>query len=280
MSDPVPNMEIEDVLSSIRRLVSTGDRLTSPPASGQEATADKLVLTPALRVDDRPEDAVVQPNDLADEAQESDRYGDAPPAPPVAEPQSAPQGAVQAEQQGAAHAEDDHGPDAAAHEPGPEGLTARVAEFERVVAAREDQWEPDGTENANDAPDPISALQWQDVEDNGDQAEDHFGEEPQQVDENEGLEPYAPEEDDAAFVAEEAPAEAPAQEVSENAFLTDEDLLDDGADAILDEETLRDLVAEIVRQELQGSLGERITRNVRKLVRREIQRALAAQELE
>ena len=48
----------------------------------------------------------------------------------------------------------------------------------------------------------------------------------------------------------------------------------------MDEESLRELVADIVRQELQGALGERITRNVRKLVRREIHRALTAQELE
>ena len=53
-----------------------------------------------------------------------------------------------------------------------------------------------------------------------------------------------------------------------------------GDDAVLDEEMLRELVSEIVRSELQGALGERITRNVRKLVRREIHRALAAQELE
>jgi len=39
-------------------------------------------------------------------------------------------------------------------------------------------------------------------------------------------------------------------------------------------------VIEIVRQELQGELGERITRNVRKLVRREIHRALLSQGLE
>lgn len=51
-------------------------------------------------------------------------------------------------------------------------------------------------------------------------------------------------------------------------------------ETVLDEETLRELVAEIVRQELQGALGERITRNVRKLVRREIQRALTSNELE
>ncbi len=43
---------------------------------------------------------------------------------------------------------------------------------------------------------------------------------------------------------------------------------------------LRDLVAEIIREELQGALGERITRNVRMLVRREINRALEARGLE
>ncbi|AXI45856.1 hypothetical protein C1J03_07310 [Sulfitobacter sp. SK012] len=51
-------------------------------------------------------------------------------------------------------------------------------------------------------------------------------------------------------------------------------------DQVLDEDALRDLVSDIVREELQGALGERITRNVRKLVRREIHRALTAQELE
>ena len=40
------------------------------------------------------------------------------------------------------------------------------------------------------------------------------------------------------------------------------------------------MVTDIVREELQGALGERITRNVRKLVRREIHRALVAQELD
>ena len=51
-------------------------------------------------------------------------------------------------------------------------------------------------------------------------------------------------------------------------------------EALIDEEALREMVSDIVRQELQGALGERITRNVRKLVRREIHRALASQELE
>ena len=62
----------------------------------------------------------------------------------------------------------------------------------------------------------------------------------------------------------------------------EEDLADFTTDdsVELDEEMLREMVADIVRQELQGALGERITRNVRKLVRREIHRALAARELE
>lgn len=85
-------------------------------------------------------------------------------------------------------------------------------------------------------------------------------------------------------------AAAPAIEEESDAFETqdgvstdpsevgalDEDVSSTLDEAILDEEALRELVGQLVRQELQGELGERITRNVRKLVRREIQIALAA----
>jgi len=60
----------------------------------------------------------------------------------------------------------------------------------------------------------------------------------------------------------------------------DEISLLDEDETVIDEEILRDMVSEMVRQELQGELGDRITRNVRKLVRREIQRALASREFE
>jgi len=39
---------------------------------------------------------------------------------------------------------------------------------------------------------------------------------------------------------------------------------------ILDEEALRGVVNDIVREELQGELGDRISRNLRKLIRQEI----------
>lgn len=49
--------------------------------------------------------------------------------------------------------------------------------------------------------------------------------------------------------------------------------------AAIDEDALRALVVEMVRQELGGELGERITQNVRKLVRREINRVLTSQDI-
>jgi hypothetical protein len=46
---------------------------------------------------------------------------------------------------------------------------------------------------------------------------------------------------------------------------------------ILDEESLRATINAIVREELQGELGDRIARNLRKLVRREVAQILEEQ---
>jgi hypothetical protein len=46
---------------------------------------------------------------------------------------------------------------------------------------------------------------------------------------------------------------------------------------ILDEESLRAVINAIVREELQGELGDPITRNLRKLVRQEIAQVLDEQ---
>lgn len=84
---------------------------------------------------------------------------------------------------------------------------------------------------------------------------------------------------DAAAPAMEAEPTAEADEARIEAEAANADIFATD-EMVLDEETLRELVTDIVRQELQGALGERITRNVRKLVRREIHRALAASELD
>lgn len=82
----------------------------------------------------------------------------------------------------------------------------------------------------------------------------------------------APERDeaDAAAGDQDSPSMGPAQSA-----LTTLDL-----QAEADAEILREIVADIVRQELQGPLGERITRSVRMLVRREINRALESRDFE
>ncbi|MGV8986673.1 MAG: hypothetical protein ACOH2H_10345 [Cypionkella sp.] len=51
-------------------------------------------------------------------------------------------------------------------------------------------------------------------------------------------------------------------------------------DNIFSEQVLRELVRDLIREQLQGDLGERITRNIRKLVKAEIARAMAVQALE
>lgn len=48
----------------------------------------------------------------------------------------------------------------------------------------------------------------------------------------------------------------------------------------LDEGQLRQIVSAMLREELQGALGTRITRNLRKLIRREVQRALMSRDLD
>ena len=381
MSDPVSNMEIEDVLSSIRRLISTDDRHAMDVVEEEDVAADKLVLTPSLRVDNAPTEPVktepesveptsedqdtsaasdaqadqdeTDPQDSSHDAQDVWQDDDTPDtsldeaeaqdAAKAAEPADEDEDEAAAQdaqadnasqeaetvvdtkpQEEATHegslketADDDAPEDDAPEDDAPvetaaeetaakeaapkdkapdfafasgrlHALTARAAEFETAVAAREDHWDPDGTtDDDNNATQLVATLPWLDHSPDEDgsaddtSADDTSADPPLSAKDTEGLDPFVPEEDDADeanFYAEDDPAPTP--KAPGNAFMAEDDLLEEGADTFLDDDALRDLVSEIVRQELQGSLGERITRNVRKLVRREIQRALAAQELE
>ena len=148
-------------------------------------------------------------------------------------------------------------------------LSAKIAALETAIGEKQDQWEPDGATGDDYAGTPVRTLHWRDQE-----AE-------------------APDSD-----VSNKQSEATVQEISkvdEQRFDTDgdqdSDLQDNdlqgndldilvGDDSIMDEESLRELVAEIVHKELQGALGERITRKVRKLVRHEIHRALTTQQLD
>lgn len=198
-------------------------------------------------------------------------------------------------------------------------LTAKIAALETAIGSIRTEFEPDeaGTDaySGTDAP----AMMWEDnveldatgtplkvvqLDETRDDETTHEGAAtvddatdasiPGPIEEN-GEELVAENADEASF----EPAMPPT--VSEQRAAVDEDLAEPAAaidkgrvdpqnepsqdeffaeDQLIDEDALRDLVSNIVRAELQGALGERITRNVRKLVRREIHRALAAQELD
>ena len=57
---------------------------------------------------------------------------------------------------------------------------------------------------------------------------------------------------------------------------------DDAAEAPvpdIDADALADMVRDLLREELQGALGERMTRNIRKMVRAEVARIFATRDL-
>lgn len=313
MSDPVTNVEIEDVLSSIRRLVSEGEKARQPSDvdarlphmpqatgaaaglakvdKGKAAAPEKLVLTPALRVagpDDLPQKPAVEvPASDEPEQDKSDRAS----------------------------------------------LEATIAELEAAVVRQDQEWEPDGSEvkapqigwrDAADTADPQDAVAEAVDSAAQDQADDavalplnldqpladfarHDDPAPAEVDTVEDLDDTSADDDASKAVAEALLSIVPEMSGQEEpsdpsvAFrhlanherdsieeLTGRSVSDDDEtlDAFLargggvDEAALRTIVMDIVREELQGPMGERITRNVRKLVRREIMRVLNAQDMD
>lgn len=77
-----------------------------------------------------------------------------------------------------------------------------------------------------------------------------------------------------------APEAAPQATAETSSSETPESKATAALDALPDEEAMRLLVGRLIREELRGELGERITRNVRKLVRREIMQLLETRSLD
>jgi hypothetical protein len=302
MSESVTNVEVEDVLSSIRRLVSDDKRPSVAVIS--EPSNDRLVLTPALRVAGNDEIADNE-TDIApaiqawsdfgaspenkDALSDSGMYDDIPALNDdedmLHDPQTEADADIRDEnddkpndhQDQEVTAEVESEPfvlDSVVETPEPEivedvavaeipiaelledqseaaffanssaTLSAKIAALETVIGKTDDQWEPDDTGDSDYSGTEAPAMMWDDAD------------------------PMATVDEDVVPVADTVADSEPQDGFSQS------------VDDILDEEALRDIVSDIVREELQGALGERITRNVRKLVRREIHRALAAQDLE
>ncbi len=270
MSDPAKSVEIEDVLSSIRRLVSEEGR-SEARSKGGATRPGKLVLTPALRVADPSgaDLAAEEPDQDIDPVREADEAS-APWTDPDATLYSAAQAAGEPVIEADEFVEEEDSPepetlaeaDVQEADPeldGDEPLSARIEVLEAVIAETEDEWEPDGVSQDAYSGTRGETMEWQ----------DHLA---------------GTEEETAQDQPSGTDAEAVFSHLGDDPEIEDE-IEDERAilspdEGYLDEESLRELVADIVREELQGALGERITRNVRKLVRREIHRALTAQEFE
>ena len=330
MSDPVTNVEIEDVLSSIRRLVSDGDKArTRDPApieadaapaqntpaddaETSESKQDKFVLTPAF--------LVVDNNTPSEEAAKADaedhQHADETAEETHDEDEWVEEISETSEPEPEADVESDEGPleltnmvwdsvndarkagiaavpgdvdveEATPQTPDRSELVATIAELEAAVSNEVEEFEPDGSEDVADF--MGETIAWPGaVARNFDDAQD--AEEAPAPEFNPDLEA-----DDTPIAFEhrtteaEQSGEVEAKDKPEavNGADTQDEYGDDDLDGLLeaggvtlDEEALRALVSEVVREELTGPLGERITRNVRKLVRREIYRILSSQEFD
>ena len=256
MTESASGSKDEDILSSIRHLVSARPGGPAAPGAG-----GRLLLTPALRVASPPDET-----------------------PCEAEP---PRVRVLS-------------------------LEERIAELEAAVGGEPADWEPDGSEDARqETPDAVpQALAAVPVPgptdpeptgaaaagpDTGEfEAAGPGQDAPQEIAED--LPGGGPERDgDTGVVRLHLAGVAPAEPTPEPATATFRSaqrgagdvpdvprgpapaIREDGS---VDEEALRQLVAAVVREELRGQFGERITRGIRRMVRREIEKALTARDLD
>ena len=325
MAGPLSSEEIEDVVSSVRRLVSNEQR---PRTLSRDLNSERLLLTPALRV--VPETSPLAPLVL-----------DAPVAEALPEPQPEPQfedaAVVVADVQPSSGsteeltpAQEDSLAIALAMDIDPEPLASEgdlssAALLENSLdpadvteAEWEDEiWAEPGVVSLGEAAlaaeeaEVLAVPTQDDAELAADEAAASWDQTPSEWVEDEPI-PFIPlrrraehlaarlaagevgdtpkvsAEDEVAETAEATPSpatDAPIAEATKSgagtAPMASELLDEDGTPlAVLDEAALQEIVRQTLRQELQGDLGERITRNVRKLVRAEINRALMARDLD
>lgn len=237
MSEAMTNSEIEDVLSSIRRLVAQESRPAPDLRAETRVMPERLVLTAELRVGQA--NLTVAPANGPQTAastpvlSQPDAGANAGPAPSVGGPErksalSRVADLIAADAPGA-------GPASSFAEPFVQPDPAPVPHSEAARPPTDLEAAITELEAALGPADPAEFS-----------ARDNR---------------------DSPTEAESPVAEPPAARMPEAEIVPDDV-------AMIDEDDLQNLVARLVREELRGQLGERITQQVRKLVRAEIARAL------
>lgn len=288
MSEVMVSGEVEDVLSSIRRLVS--DDLRPVPVAAASvlpggADAGKLLLTPALRVaqgavsGDAPALDAVLAQVSAGMGQQADEWesetGDMCPDLPSAEIAAETASEIWSDAPPIdAYLDDlDRGAVAAAEDADAEGEGEDQPEAERgeaEVSAPMPGWAQSARQDDEDAPraDPWAGTATA---------------EPDRAWADAAEAAVLRELAGAADGGDEGPEQAePMAAAMSGAMPGEYDAPPYGTEADevpVDEAMLREIVREVLREELQGRLGERITGNIRKLVRAEIARMLASEKL-
>ncbi|PTX56807.1 hypothetical protein C8N43_1471 [Litoreibacter ponti] len=324
MSDSVTKSDVEDVLSSIRRLVSDTaaherDAEDTPDTDEESRAPEALVLTSEQRVNNDREDDVELPEASemtnlreavsteegeqdgidwpsiagADEYYEDDETeGETPIVDFIRHDSLTPRDDVAEEAPEVATEEENDQDDATSDRPS-EGWSPQIVADNTVAADEIDtpDWISAGHADIDDADheevaeaSPEQDFETPSEEDEFEDAEELPDDEPEiwNVEEAETVEDDATDPDEESLVEEAEFASAAAASVidADEAELEDGPSLGDFDEGLIDEDALRDLVAQIVREELTGELGEKITRNVRKLVRREIHRAMLTREFD
>ena len=121
-------------------------------------------------------------------------------------------------------------------------LEAKISKLEEIIARSEGPWEPDNAGQDDYAGKQVNGFPWEQVVD---AALGEFDAPP-------------------ALRAVQFNSDTPSPSVASDSF---------------NSEQLRDTVAEIIREELRGALGEKITQNIRQMVKREIQSVLRSGKL-
>lgn len=265
MSDPVSNAEIEDVLSSIRQLISESK---ANSRTGTPDRAETLILTADFRVHDE------EPSQIATSETAKGSVTSATPAKDAVPPASSMDVVDSAQNTSSETTSEtdsvpvfshrDYEQSTHASEPPPEA--------KKTMDRTSDLWELDGGEETAQS-DVLSFHAARMHADKG-----------SIVGENKTQEWGSKAEDAAPFVEVDvtpSPDTTPADTDERPALVAASNVEIVGEDTdIIDEEVVQEMVARLVREELQGEIGEKITQSIRRFVRQEIERAVTLKELE
>lgn len=245
MSDSVTNTNTGDVLSSIKRLVNEDGREESEfifiPTAPKPG---RLVLTEALRVSEAAPLKLTPANSAR-----PDPVGSV----ASSEPMRLESGDAVVGENSAPQRPNGRAPTEGRHDL-TGSLSAKIEALEAAIARTEDQWEPDGETNEAYSGTKTRSVNWavRDGIDDHEEVETEIDDRP------------------LTFIRH---SDTPKSRKDDS---PSEDLMA----RFPDEDALRAFIAEVVRDELQGVLGARITKSLRKMVRREIYRAVVTQKLE